>query len=319
VEHSDSEGEAVPKRAYINMDQESDAMSVAASDDEIRELLDHGHGSINDNNIDEPAIANEDNDALLQELETQLAGSEEKGSPIKQKLADIASARWGAKLDPDKLKTILDRHLQPENCTDVVVPRVNSEIWAQMSTSKKNDDLQSSRLQQSLQKSAFALLKVTDIILQYNANNSKANKPDIDPTVVKDCIDIIALLGHAAGDLTKMRRENIKSVFKHEFRSLCSDHTSMNSQLLFGNDLAQRVRDAKETSKLGNTLAVSKNTNVGQRYNRNARNYQNSQRQRYDNNAYQKNVGKSFLWRGSKQPRRQKASWSTSKAPQKPQ
>jgi len=50
------------------------------------------------------------------------------GGKINQKLADIVVKRWGAKLGPDRIKPLLEKHVKPANCTDIM-PRVNPEIY----------------------------------------------------------------------------------------------------------------------------------------------------------------------------------------------
>ena len=291
-ESSDSDREEVPKRANTeSLVQENDAISVTASEDDVGDLL----GTTPSDNVEQgDPTADAEAHALLQQLETQLTGNEEKGKPIRQKLADIAfaSKRWGSKLDPDKLKGILDSHKQPENCGEVTVPRVDPEIWAQMSTNKKSDDLKISHMQQSLQKCTFCVLNMTEIILQWPDKQTSKSKSEQDSSLVKNCVDTIALLGHVAGELSRLRRENIKPVIKHEFKSICSESSSTSSQLLFGDDLAQRVRDAKKSSRLKSTLSSFRTSTSNPRYNKNVRT--NSSSQRYDNNAYKKNAGRSF-------------------------
>ena len=125
---------------------------MTASEDDVGDLL----GITPSDNVEQgDPTADAEADTLLQQLETQLTGNEEKGKPIRQKLADIASKRWGSKLDADKLKGILDSHKQLENCGEVTVPRVILETWAQMTINKKSDGLKISHMQQSLQKCTF--------------------------------------------------------------------------------------------------------------------------------------------------------------------
>ena len=66
-------------------------------------------------------------------------------------------------------------------------------------------------------------------------------------------IDTVALLGHAANELSLLRREQIKPILKPEYYPLCITEIP-NAQLLFEDDLAKRARDAQDTSKLANKL-----------------------------------------------------------------
>ena len=80
-------------------------------------------------------------------------------------------------------------------------------------------------------------------------------------------IDAVALLGQAANELSLLRREQIKPTLKPEYYPICNTDIP-NSQLLFGDDLAKRVRDAQDTSKLANKLGSTAKTQprTGSRY-----------------------------------------------------
>ena len=50
---------------------------------------------------------------------------------IQQNLANIALKLWQVSLSSDKLKGLLRvKRLKPENCFELTVPKVNSEIWS---------------------------------------------------------------------------------------------------------------------------------------------------------------------------------------------
>ena len=69
-------------------------------------------------------------------------------------------------------------------------------------------------------------------------------------------VDAIALIGHAVSELSRLRREQIKPALKPEFYSLCSttNESSYQSALLFGTNLANAIRDAKDTSNIGKKI-----------------------------------------------------------------
>ena len=60
-------------------------------------------------------------------------------------------------------------------------------------------------------------------------------------------------------ELVRLRREQLKPALRLEFHALCSADCE-HSQLLYGEDLAKKVRDAKETNRLGKTLGTAKDT-----------------------------------------------------------
>ena len=206
------------------------------------------------------------------------------------------SKRWGITLPNDKLKALLPKHAKPENCLDITKVRVNPEIWDQMNNFRRKADLRVSNIQQALQKATFGILKVCDKLVD--------QQPSTDQETLAANIDATVLLGHAVGELSRLRREQIKLALKAEFHSLCSqaNESTSRSDLLFGADLAKQVRDAKDTNKTGKDIGVGKagTTRFSRPYN-----------SHHDKRRPQKNYGKHhrpaeskppFLGKGQKKP-----------------
>ena len=70
---------------------------------------------------------------------------------------------------------------------------------------------------------------------------------------------IIAFIGHATGELSRIRREQIKPALKLEFHSFCTsvNNSDTHLDLLFGQDLAKQVRDTKDASDIGQQISMS--------------------------------------------------------------
>ena len=64
-----------------------------------------------------------------------------KGPPINKQLAEMANKRWGKKLEQGKMSSPLTKYDPPENCVDITVTRVNSEIWQSLNSFRKKADL----------------------------------------------------------------------------------------------------------------------------------------------------------------------------------
>lgn len=166
--------------------------------------------------------------------------------------------RWEISLSSDKLKGLLAKHLKPENCPELIVPKVNPEIWSQLENYKRKGD-RLGNLQQTLQKATFGILNSCNQLVSDNG-------PNVNKEILAPAVDAIALLGHAANELSQLRREQVKPALKREFYSLCTatNESSTRSPLLFGTDLAKRIRDAKDASNIGNKIGAG-SKNGGQR------------------------------------------------------
>ena len=230
---------------------------LMASDNDLNDLLRAGGpGGTTD-------PTSEVNDALLTELST-FSDEEKKGPKVTQQLVDIANKRWDKKLAHEKITSFLGKYLQPENCPQVAVMRVNPEIWAPLNGSLRKADLRMANLQQALQKATFATVMTTDKLLSMK-NDPKSATLQLNELITNN-VDVFALLGHAAFELSNLRREKLKPSLKPEFRTLCSPEiTTLSTKYLFGDDLAKQICDAKETNRIGDTVGLSKHQNKASR------------------------------------------------------
>ena len=212
--------------------KDSDAISVTASEDEVQNLLDGvSRGSSHKNDNNEGA---EDHDEILKELTATFRDEDKKGPPINKQLAEMANKRWGKKLEQEKMSSLLTKYDPPENCVDITVTRVNSEIWQSLNSFRKKADLRLANLQQAFQKATFATLTNADKLLRITDLSGPSKKE-----LLTSSIDIVALLGHAASEISLLRREQMKP--------------------------AKQVRDVKETHRIGNTVGSSNGHSRGYR------------------------------------------------------
>ena len=246
---SETDDDSVPPHGKSRR-KDDDALSVHASnsDDDLNNLL-HSNSPPGTSKDAEQA---DNEDALLKELEAALHDDDKKGPKIQKQLADIALKWWGKRLNAEKVTSILSKHAQPENCEELDIPRVNPEVWAPLNAFKRKADLRLANMQQSLQTATFAMLSTCDKLL---AVKTKVETKEM----LTDSVDAIALVGHVASELSALRREQLKPSFKHEFHAICANNASTTSNLLFGDDLEKQIRDAKETNRIGKTVAVDHN------------------------------------------------------------
>ena len=294
-----------PKRLRVD----DDALSIAPSNNDIHDFLngsiatgkntDSNAGQTNngDNNTvnDTPASVDPAEIKFLDSLNNALNKDEQTGPKVVQNLADIAIKRWGKPIANDKLKTLLAKHAKPENCAELTVPRVNLEIWSSMNNSKKSADIWLSNIQQVMQQGTFGMLKACDSLL---------TTPTDTKTALSHSIDALALMGHAVGALSCIRRDNINPTLNPVYYSLCNraDDPVPHSSLLFGDDLAKQVRDAKETSNISQSLGISRNRQPRNNHStyRYDNRFANSRQPRGNQSEYRSDNKPHFLGKGQK-------------------
>jgi hypothetical protein len=246
---SDSETSTIRSRGKRQRRETTDdEISIYAGDsaDEEADLAELTNKGCSDRKARENKPDGQTN--ILDDLAKSLSDDDEANGPnIEQKLADIATKRWGKKLNPDKLKIMIEKYKRPANCPGMSCRKINPEIWRQLNSQKKRTDLQLYNLQQTVLKVTFATLDTTNALV--------ANKSEIDHSkLVAQSVDSIAMLAHAHSQLSQLRKEQVKPAIKQEYSAICSLEDQPDSKLLFGNDLAKTLKDAKEASNISSSM-----------------------------------------------------------------
>ena len=99
--------------------REDDELSLSPSNADITALLAEANPKEVEVTAEITVELAGDDAKLLKSLETDFIDDELVGAKINQRLANIASKRWGITLPSDKLKPKLAKHVKPENCPDI--------------------------------------------------------------------------------------------------------------------------------------------------------------------------------------------------------
>ena len=193
----------------------------------------------------------ESQDDLLDTIANDLNADEQTDQEVSEKLAKLVNKRWSEKLTSDKLSEKSKKHSRPGNLGSLVAPRVNPEIWANMSHTAKRVDLRAANIQNIVSKVGTIIAKCTDNLL--TAREKDAKKIDLDE-MVGFHTDALALLGHSQYELSLKRREAIRASLKREYAALCSPNVPVTS-LLFGDDLQQQLNNIKASNKISQVSA----------------------------------------------------------------
>ena len=91
---------------------------------------------------------------------TQFATGEKTGPSIDKVLSNIMQSLLNEKLPKEKLDAVQKEYLRPENCTNVVAPKINKQIWQQLKQGTKNRDSALQKIQTTMMSSLYAILQV---------------------------------------------------------------------------------------------------------------------------------------------------------------
>ena len=134
-------------------------------------------------------------DSLLDRIAEDLSMADDKGEDINPQLAKIADGLWANKLGEDKLKKKLKKYPTPANCSNMIVPKCNQEIWTNSLTSNlRFNDLSLQKTQCHVSKAATAVMLVRNQLIAQKTREGKKLETN---QLMSLTTDALALLGNS--------------------------------------------------------------------------------------------------------------------------
>ena len=154
---------------------------------------------------------------------------------------------------------IAERILIPKNCEFVRVPKLNEAVAQnrKILPYHKRVDRRLSDIQKSISLATSAILQIANETLkcQKESESSFDHK-----NVVSTAIDAISFMAKATHSLSVERTDRLKPALNEEVRSLC-DLEPTSSEYLFGENMNESLKLAKENYKLSQNLVSTKSRN----------------------------------------------------------
>ena len=224
--------------------------SCEQNETDILELDELDALSIGLSNSEEGELEASDDEGL-QDLESSFKTSSVKGTNIDDKIAKIIDSGLCKKLSEEKFRSIGEKYPPPGNCNNIRVPRTNHEIWKFLSKSQKSKDIKLQKTQNICTKTITAAVKMLD-----DVRKAKKEKVELDLKKVETTIsDIIRLSSACFSDISDTRKDNMKSGLAERYRPLCNkDDDNQSTEFLFGDNLAQKIKDLGESSRIASTI-----------------------------------------------------------------
>ena len=105
-----------------------------------------------------------------------------------------------------KSKDLYEKYKTPANCKYLCVPKVNLELWHDLSKESKSKDLGLQEFQKGIAEASQPMKQ-----LFYSALKARKDKSSMDPNVLLSSLaDAVAILGHAPILTSLKRREFLK-------------------------------------------------------------------------------------------------------------
>lgn len=171
-------------------------------------------------------------------LAEEFSVSEKTAPAINSGLADIINSLLVDKLPKDKISGLQDKYFKPANCTNLVAPKINKQIWQQLRQETKNADSSFQKAQSLMMSGIYALLQ--------QCNKAEGEQKSV-------LTHSIVLLLCANREFNLKRRDLIRPDLNKQYAALCNPSTPITT-FLFGDELNKEVEELTKSNKLSNKV-----------------------------------------------------------------
>ena len=180
--------------------------------------------------------------SVISRLTKQYDNTDKTGPPVDEKLANIMrsilKSEEKSKKDEKTRESLIEKHLRPENCELLLVPKVNKEIWRTLPSGTRNKDLEVQKPQKMVVNAMVPLLSVVDSVIREDPNGDNPSTNSL----VDNVMDALAMLSHANDDLNALRRSSIRPSLHTDYRALCSAQNPV-TENLFGDNITEQFKN----------------------------------------------------------------------------
>ena len=149
-----------------------------------------------------------------------------------------------------KLKDLYEKYKTPANCKYLCVPKVNLELWHDLSKESKSKDLGLQELQKGIVKASQPIIQLFDSALK-----ARKDKSSMDPNVLLPLLaDAVTFLGHASFLTSLKRREFLKPDIAKPYQSVCNKSNAITT-CLFGDELPKHIKEIGEVNKISRKVS----------------------------------------------------------------
>ena len=262
---SDADSHPVKKRAKRSTESDHDNPDVLIVQEEgeivdLEEKLCRPKAkqtAANANNDAQPSTSGTD---ILRSVEQTFDTDEKTGEGVEDDLARLVCGKFNEKQAAKAIQQRVDSLPRPDNCSALMVPRVNSVIWKRLPDALQKRDLAGAATQRQIVKATVAVTQLAnDLLREQNSGKSGMSHSDR----VKCCTNAIALLGASSRDVSLSRRWNLRNHIGSLYR-FCEDTDTLPiTDQLFGSDLSASFRQAREMDKLSAAVGQHDNRSFG--------------------------------------------------------
>ena len=153
------------------------------------------------------------------------------------------------------MKEKAGRFRRPQNCENLVLSKVNPEIWSKMASRAKSRDLNLQNVQVYLIMGLIPVVQSLQKLYDWRKMAKKVADKSVSISdedlsgITSDLCDSFSLLAHSNLQMCLRRREFIKPELNAQFKSLCTSAPITN--WLFGDDICSQIKDLQQHNQIG--------------------------------------------------------------------
>ena len=201
-------------------------------------------------------------DDLCDGLEQFYSQDSQTGPKVNDRLSELIDTMLRAKVSDEKMKEKAGRFKQPQNCENLLLPKINPEIWSKMASRAKSRDLNLQNVQLYLIIGLIPVIQSLQKLYDWRKMAKKAVNKSVSISdedlsgIASDFCDSFSLLAHSNYQICLRRMEFIKPELNAQFRSLCTSAPIIS--WLFGDDICGQIKDLQQHNQIGVRLTQSR-------------------------------------------------------------
>ena len=172
------------------------------------------------------------------------------GPEVAEVIAERVNDACSKRAMESKLKDLYEKYKTPANCKYLCAPKVNLELWHDLSKEPKSKDLGLQELQKGIVKASQPIIQLFDSALK-----ARKDKSSMDPNVLLPLLtDAVTFLGHASFLTSLKRREFLKPEIAKPYQSVCNRSNAITT-FLFGDELPKHIKEIGEVNKISRKVS----------------------------------------------------------------
>jgi hypothetical protein len=174
------------------------------------------------------------------------------GPALSPELAKVINTNFQSRPSEEKAKVLCEKHHRPENCSNMIVPRINEEIWPSLKKKSQSVDFKIQKSQNIVLKALTPACRLLDKLISARKSSKTSGIKD-----TNECLelaqDTVKLLHLAFTDLSHKRRYLIRPELKQSYKPLCNDANKV-TEFLFGDNVDEKIKKIDTSKRVSKKL-----------------------------------------------------------------